>query len=119
MFLVTRYGSDTVKEVEEPIATCGVETIHDFADPPDLFKAKCMTCHSREKNQTGPALKGIQNRQPYPNWFGDFVTNQDSLVNAGEPYTDLIMDYSPVEYNHNFKELNKEELNLLLDYFKK
>ena len=118
MFLLTRYGSDTFKEVEEPIATCGVKSDRYYKNPPALFMAKCMTCHQREKNGTGPALMGIEDRQPYPKWFGELVTNQDSLVRISEPYTDTIMHWSNVEYSHNFKELDQKELDLLLDYFK-
>lgn len=116
MFLVNRYSPDNLKKVEEPIATCGVSTTNDYSYAPDLFKVKCMTCHNREKNTTSPALVGIENRQPYPHWFSEFVTNQDSLVYAEEPYTKNIMGYSPVEYLHNFKELGHNEIDILRDY---
>ena len=118
MFLVSRHNSDTHKQVEEPIATCGVNDSTN-KKPPTLFMAKCMTCHHREKNGTGPALIGIDERQPYLQWFAEFVTNQDSLIRIKESYTDTIMNWSEEDYRHNFKELDKDELDALLRYCRK
>lgn len=119
MFLVTRYSNTPAKQVEEPIATCGVESNDDKRNSPAIFKVKCATCHMYEKNATGPALRGIEGRQPYKTWFGEFVTNQDSLIHIREPFTDSIMDWSMVEFIHDFKELNRQDLDELLQYFNK
>ncbi|MBL7985685.1 MAG: c-type cytochrome [Flavobacteriales bacterium] len=66
-----------------------------FGSPVDLrngeriFKGLCASCHKLDKHMTGPALKGILDRAPQPSlkWLRTFLTNEDSLVKAEDPYT--------------------------------
>lgn len=53
-----------------------------------LFKGHCAACHKPDKDMTGPALKGAIARAPQPGteWFLGFLTAQDSLLKAKEPY---------------------------------
>lgn len=118
-FLIARYSSDSAKEIEKPIPTCGVSSYKYSFSQPVIFKIKCATCHQREKNGTGPALIGIEKRQPYNNWFREFVTNQDSLEKVNEPYTDSIIKKSIVKFKHNFKNLESNHIDELLEYFKR
>ncbi|PHR31660.1 MAG: hypothetical protein COA38_07585 [Fluviicola sp.] len=98
---------------------CGVVdgSIENIKKVPLVFQAKCATCHSLTKDTTGPALIGVSDRIPYPRWFHEFVTNQDSLINVNEPYTRRIMNWSIVNFEHNFNGITKEEMSQLLEYF--
>jgi hypothetical protein len=94
---------------EAAIPTCGGSI-----DIPVIFKAKCYACHTYEKNTTGPAMKGLIQKEPSKEWFIAFITNQDSLVKIKDAYTLKCMQFSPVDFRHNFKELNSYNIAKIL-----
>lgn len=105
--------NDLKVATKDPIPTCGDnKTI----PQPLVFKAKCVACHMFDKNTTGPKLHKILNRVPSEKWFDEFVRNQDSLKRYNDQYTIEIEKWSPVDYVHNFKELNKKQLKEIKDY---
>lgn len=81
-----------------------------------VFKAKCATCHSYKKDLTGPKMSGVLDRVPSEEWLKQFITNQDSLIKVRDEYTLEIIKESKVEWSHNFKELEENELEELLEY---
>lgn len=83
---------------------------------PSVFQAKCAICHHLHKNTTGPALSGVLDRAPYPTWFQEFVRNQDSLINLGEPYREEVMNWSVVRHQHNYNEITDDEMHQLEEY---
>jgi hypothetical protein len=100
---------------EEPIPTCGVSSNNSkYVEIPAVFKAKCFSCHTFEKNTTGPAMKGLIQKVPSKEWFIAFITNQDSLIKIKDPYTLKCMQFSPVDFHHNFKELNSYNIAKIL-----
>lgn len=102
---------------DEPIATCGVTCGNKTkVDQPDIFKAKCATCHAFNKDLTGPKMNGILDRVPSKKWLIEFITNQDSLIEIEDEYTLEIMKWSAVRWNHNFNELRKQGLDDLINY---
>ncbi len=104
------------KKVEPiPIATCGNTCGNEQTNPrPAIFLAKCVSCHMIDKNSTGPKLLGVLNKIPNEKWYEDFVKNEDSLIKQKEPYTLLVnKTYLPIKFNHNFKEITKEQIEEL------
>ena len=100
---------------EEAIPTCGVSSNNSkYVEIPAVFKAKCFSCHTFEKNTTGPAMKGLIKKEPSKEWFIAFITNQDSLIKIKDPYTLKCMQFSPVDFHHNFKELNSYNIAKIL-----
>lgn len=100
---------------EEAIPTCGVSSYNcNSVEIPVIFKAKCYTCHSYEKNTTGPAMKGLIQKEPSKEWFIAFITNQDSLIKIKDTYTLKCMQFSPVDFRHNFNELNSIHITEIL-----
>ena len=83
---------------------------------PQVFSAKCATCHTLDKNLTGPGLKHVLKRVPSENWFDQFVRNEDSLMRAGDDYTLEIQQWSPVAYKHQNSQLTDEQLNEIKAY---
>ena len=65
---------------------------------------------------TGPKLKGVLSRVPSEDWLKAFITNQDSLIQIEDEYTLGIMTWSPVKWNHNFSDLEKNDLDTLMSY---
>lgn len=59
-----------------------------LADPPleegkAIFTARCASCHNVNKDLTGPALKGVDERRSI-DWIVSFVKSSQSLVKAGD-----------------------------------
>ena len=103
---------------EEPVPTCGVKCGNELKiKEPDIFKAKCATCHMLDKDITGPKLRNILNEVPSELWFDQFVRNEDSLTQVQDAHTLKIQKWSPVDGNHNFKEITKGQLQQLKDFF--
>lgn len=98
---------------KDQVPTCGTPST---IAQPFIFKAKCATCHMLDKNTTGPKLQTILDRVPSEKWFDDFVRNQDSLHSNKDPHTLEIEKWSPVDFVHNFTELNEQQLSEIKDY---
>lgn len=63
-------------------------TLAALADPPveegkAIFSARCASCHNINKDLTGPALKGIDERRSM-DWIISFVKSSQSLVKGGD-----------------------------------
>jgi cytochrome c551/c552 len=59
-----------------------------FATPPveegkSIFSARCASCHNINKDLTGPALAGVDQRRTI-DWIVSFVKSSQSLVKAGD-----------------------------------
>ncbi len=82
-----------------------------------IFNANCAACHKLDKKMTGPALRGIENKQefPYENYVFDFITKEDSLNKINNRYTKVLNEEYNYEFDHNFK-LTKTEFEYLMDY---
>lgn len=84
--------------------------------PPEIFKSKCAICHRIDVNLTAPKLLNVLERVPSEQWFTDFVRNEDSLKKIKDPYTLEIEEWSPVDFRHNFKELDEKQLEEIKYY---
>jgi len=109
LFLINSCFNETPqkKEIDN---FCGTAGINDNQNQPTVFKAKCAACHMYDKNSTGPKLKGVLNKVPNEEWFDEFVRNEDSLIKINDEYALKIIEWSPIDGNHNFKELRDEHL---------
>lgn len=98
---------------KDPILTCG--DLNTNAQPL-IFETKCVPCHMLNKNTTGPQFHKILDRVPSENWFDEFVRNEDSLKKIKDKYTIEIERWSPIDFIHDFKELNEDQLMEIKDY---
>lgn len=79
-----------------------------------LFKANCASCHKKEQDFTGPALKGARDREPDPEWVYKWVANAATMVNT-DPYAKALKEkYGSVMTS--FPQLKKEEVKAILDW---
>jgi cytochrome c2 len=117
-----REAAPLEEEKTEKLLGCGVVGSRDlrempYANPPGVFKAKCATCHHPVKNGTGPALVGFISKAPSKEWFKTFVTNQDSLIEAGDTLAISIQAQRPTHFIHHFK-MREKDLEKLFEYLK-
>lgn len=93
------------------------EVVNGISAPPKVWTDnKCLLCHQIDKDGTGPKLVGLFDRIPYPDWFEEYLKNEDSLLRAGEPYAIKVAKYSPVFGDHKYKNLTKQDLDSLKWY---
>jgi len=80
-----------------------------IAEGKDLFKAKCMGCHSSTSNEDswGPALKGLYKMESLPS-SGKIVTDENIISQLREPYSSM----------PSFPGFSEKEIANLLSYLK-
>lgn len=80
-----------------------------------VFNANCKQCHKLDQKYTGPALRGITERQSV-DWAYKFIRNSQGVISSGDAYANALYK----EYNntvmppHEF--LTDGDLNNLLAY---
>ena len=50
-----------------------------------LFKINCKSCHKIDKDATGPALKGVTERQDLT-WLMEWIANPQKKIDAGDEH---------------------------------
>lgn len=82
-----------------------------------LFKSNCSSCHTMTaKDGTGPGFYGIEARIPSRKWLHSFITNEDSLVKAEDPYTLALRQKFGNIYMHNRSDLSYEEIESIFAF---
>lgn len=77
-----------------------------------LFKNNCASCHRPDVALTGPVLKGIWERAPKPAlaYIHAFLTNEDSLLRAGNTYTMAVREaWGNYPWRHNQRDLTVDD----------
>jgi len=81
-----------------------------------IFQQKCAACHAVDKNLTGPALKGVEDRWPAREELYSWVRNSAALIKAGHPRAVAVYN----EYNKiqmpAFPELKDADIDAILAY---
>ncbi|NII23867.1 c-type cytochrome [Pseudoflavitalea sp. X16] len=83
----------------------------------ELFLANCAACHTIEKDLTGPALAGIENRRTRE-WLYRFIRNNAELLGKGDStalkvYNDW--DKAPMNV---FPNLSNKDIDAMLAYIR-
>jgi cytochrome c551/c552 len=92
-------------------------SVDSFAqDGKAIFQQKCAACHAVDKNLTGPALKGVEERWPAKEELYSWVRNSAALIKAGHPRAVAVYN----EYNKiqmpAFPELKDADIDAILAY---
>src|SRR5438270_7729474 len=84
-----------------------------------LFSQNCASCHAVNKDLTGPALAGVEQR-----WGGDrkklhaWIHNNQAFLKTGDKYAnELYLKYNKTQMNL-FPNLADAEIDAILDYIK-
>ncbi len=87
------------------------------ADGEALFKANCANCHKPDKDFTGPALKGVRDRIPSPEWVYSWIANSTVMT---DPYaTNLKKTWKNSVMTAFGNQLKKDDIDAILDYVDK
>jgi len=82
-----------------------------------IFNSNCAACHKVNAISDPDLIKNLLQRMPNEEYFGLFITNEDSLRKANDKYAKSLTEKFPTGYSHNFK-FNKEEIENLKKYIK-
>jgi cytochrome c2 len=83
-----------------------------------IFKANCQTCHALDKNLTGPALRGVEERGPWTERANlvKWVHNPAAFIPT-TPYTqELQKTYGSIM--PSFPQLSEADINAVFDWIK-
>jgi cytochrome c551/c552 len=81
-----------------------------------LFADKCATCHKPDKDLTGPALKGVEERVKDKEALHAWIRNPQKVLASGNKYfNDLYIKWNKVPMNAN-PQLTDEEIDAILAY---
>ena len=80
-----------------------------------LFNANCAACHKLDAKMTGPALRGVTERQS-SEWLHSWIKNSQAMVKSGDSYAVKIFE----EYNKSimtsFPQLSDADIDNILAY---
>jgi len=83
-----------------------------------LFSQNCASCHAVNKNLTGPALAGVEDRWPEKKNLYAWIKNSAAFLKTGDPYaTKLYNDYNKTAMNL-FPSLTDQDIDAILAYIK-
>ena len=82
-----------------------------------LFYGKCASCHMVNKELTGPALKGVEDRWPDKQKMYAFIRNSDSVIQTDKYARDLWLQYNQTAMTKH-PDLKDEEIRAILQYIK-
>jgi cytochrome c2 len=83
-----------------------------------LFQDNCATCHKIDKDLTGPALRGIEDRVKDKKLLYSWIRNNAVVLKSGNPYfTELYNKWNRTAMNA-FPSLTDEEIEDILDYIR-
>ena len=82
----------------------------------ELFKENCATCHAVDKNLSGPALAGIEERIKDKQLLYAWIRNNAAVLLTGDKYfTDLFLQYNKTAMTA-FPQLTDEDIDNILEY---
>lgn len=82
-----------------------------------LFNANCASCHKVDKDLTGPALMGVEDRWPNKQLLHLWIKNWPAAVATGDPYPVKLKDWSAAAMNQ-FPNLSDADIDAILGYIK-
>ena len=83
-----------------------------------LFDLNCATCHKVDKDLTGPALKGIEDRVKDKKLLHEWIKNNQKVLATGNPYfTKLYDDWKKTPMNV-FPTITDAEIDAILKYIR-
>jgi mono/diheme cytochrome c family protein len=84
-----------------------------------LFTANCATCHGIQRNLTGPALAGVEERGPWTKRENlvKWVHNPATFI-AADPYAKELAAQYNGQVMPSFPQLSEADINQIFDYVK-
>lgn len=83
-----------------------------------LFAQNCASCHAVNKDLTGPALKGVEDRWPDKKLLYKWIRNNQEVIKSGYPYAvNLYNAWNKTQMNL-FTSLTDAEIDAILKYIR-
>lgn len=82
-----------------------------------LFNANCASCHKIDKDLTGPALQGIEDRWSSKDLLKTWIKNWPDAVKTGDAYAVKMKDWSPAAMT-SFTSLQDADIEAILTYIR-
>jgi cytochrome c2 len=83
-----------------------------------LFSQNCASCHAINKQLTGPALAGVEDRWPDKIMLHAWIKNNQAVLKKGYPYAvDLYNKFNKTPMNV-FTNLSDKDIDAILTYIK-
>lgn len=82
-----------------------------------LFYAKCASCHMVNKDMTGPALKGVEDRWPDKEKLYAFIRNSEEVIRSDRYARELWLEWNQTAMLPH-PDLKDEDIAALLGYIK-
>lgn len=112
--------SSTVQSPSETttITTSAKKEVKNVAGK-NLFQNNCQTCHALNKNLTGPALAGVENRGPWGERKNlvKWVKNPATMIAENGYAKDLVKQYNG-QVMPSFPQLSDEQIGNIFDYIR-
>lgn len=88
-------------------------------DGKTIFQANCATCHALDKQLTGPALRGVNERGPWTNRANlhKWVHNPGGFIPT-TPYTQQLASQFNGQVMPSFPQLADKEIDAIFDWIK-
>lgn len=83
-----------------------------------LFYAKCASCHMVNKDMTGPALKGVEDRWPDKQKLYAFIRNSEAVIKEDKYARELWLQWNQTAMLPH-PDLTDSDIRAILDYIKK
>ena len=80
-----------------------------------LFNANCAACHKLDAKMTGPALRGITERQS-SKWLHSWIKNSQAMVKSGDAYAVKVFEENNKSIMTSFPQLSDADIDNILAY---
>lgn len=82
-----------------------------------LFQANCASCHAVNKQLTGPALAGVEDRWPDQKMLYAWIRNNQAVIKSGYPYAVNLYNQYKISMN-TFPNFTDKDIDAILGYIK-
>jgi cytochrome c2 len=116
VFSLIFYACATEEANPEP-KSIAAENIAPNEHGKKLFYAKCASCHMVNKDMTGPALRGVEDRWPDKKLLYAFIRNSEEVIRKDKYARQLWLEWNQTLMLPH-PDLTDEDIGALLDYIR-
>ncbi len=80
-----------------------------------LFYTKCASCHMVNKDMTGPALRGVEQRWPDRDKLYAFIRNSEEIIRSDKYARELWLEWNQTLMNPH-PDLTNADIDTILAY---
>ncbi len=112
--LILMNACSNAETAPEP-KTIAVENIGNNEQGKKLFYAKCASCHMVNKDMSGPALKGVEDRWSDKEKLYAFIRNSEEIIGKDKYARELWLEWNQTQMLPH-PDLTDTDIRAILDY---